>query len=577
MSVRQCTFVFSLVAALAVLSVQNVPATGAGEGAPGRDPAAVSSGGNLVFIIDASGSMWGQVEGTAKIAIAKEVLANLIRGLPDDSEVGLVAYGHRRKGDCDDVEELISLGPLEKEKAVAEIQALTPRGMTPISRSVRLTAERLRNVEDETTIILVSDGKETCDPDPCGLVRDLKASGVNFVMHVVGFDVNDEERAQLECMARAGGGEYHTAANAGEFLAAAREVVEAPAFNGGILEITTTKEGKPFPAAAHVYRQDDKENMGSKSTWTHEKPARFKLIPGTYAAGVTDRTVTPYQTREIRDIEIVAGQTVKKTLTFGGAGTLRISTVKDGQPFSASVSVYRQDDGKAMPSKGTWAHKKPAEYELVPGVYSFKVIDRTVTPYQTQEIRDIEVLAGQTVEKTVTFGGSGTLRITTVKDGQPFNASVSVYRQSDRKALPGKGTWSRNKPAEYKVAPGVYFLKVTDRSAVPYVEKEIRDIQVQAGQTVEKSIPFEKSGVLRVTTVKDGQPFNASVSVHRQSDRKALPGKGTWSHNKPAEYTVVPGVYSIKVTDRSETPYKSQESSGVEILPGQAVEKTFNF
>ena len=44
-----------------------------------------SATGNLVLILDASGSMWGQVEGTAKIAIAKEVLTGLVEALPDDA------------------------------------------------------------------------------------------------------------------------------------------------------------------------------------------------------------------------------------------------------------------------------------------------------------------------------------------------------------------------------------------------------------------------------------------------------------------------------------------------------------
>ncbi|MCD4744654.1 MAG: VWA domain-containing protein, partial [Desulfobacteraceae bacterium] len=136
--------------------------------------------GNLMFILDASGSMWGQVEGRAKIEIAKEVLTDLIKGLPDDAVAGLVAYGHRRKGDCNDVEELIALGPLNKQAMIAQVQKLNPKGKTPISRSVRLTAEKIKHLEDETTIILISDGKETCDPDPCGLVKDLKASGIKF-------------------------------------------------------------------------------------------------------------------------------------------------------------------------------------------------------------------------------------------------------------------------------------------------------------------------------------------------------------------------------------------------------------
>ena len=546
------------------------------ETAEAATPAAGSSG-NIAFILDASGSMWGQVEGTAKIAIAKEVLTGLIRDLPDDAVVGLVAYGHRHKGDCDDVEELIPMGPLNQEKMIARIQALSPKGKTPISRSVRLTAERLKGLEDETTIILVSDGKETCDPDPCGLVKDLKASGIKFVMHVIGFDVTEEEREQLECMANAGGGNYYTAGNAGEFLAAAREVVKAPTFDGGYLTVTSVKEGRPFNARVTVYRQSDNQNTGSKSTWYQNKPAEYKLVPGIYALKVIDRSVTPYQTREIRDVEIASGQTVEKTVTFGGAGILRITTEKEGQPFNAKVVVFNQSDKKSMGDKSTWYRNKPAEYKLVPGIYFLKVTDRSVTPYQTREIRDVEIASGQTVEKTITFGGAGILRITTEKEGQPFNAKVVVFNQSDKKSMGGKSTWYRNKPAEYKMVPGIYFLKVTDRSAEPYQTREIRDVEIASGQTVEKTVQFVNAGMLRIRTLKQGQPFNAKVTVFLQVNNKPLASKSTWYRNKPAEYKLVPGIYFLKVTDRTETPYKSQEIREIEILSGQTVEKNIEF
>jgi len=358
---------------------------------------------NLMFILDASGSMWGQVEGKAKIAIAKEVLVGLIKDLPDDLHVGLVAYGHRRKGDCNDVEELVTLSVLDKKKLIKKIQALSPKGKTPITLSVRKTAQKLKTLKDETTIILVSDGKETCAGDPCALVKELKQTGVKFVMHVIGFDVTEEEREQLECMAKAGGGTYYTAGNAGEFLAAAREVVEAPTFTGGYLKITSLKEGQPFDARADVYRQSDNKRMGDKNTWYRKRPAEFKLMPGTYYLKVVDRSVTPNQTQEIRDIKIVSGQTVEKTVSFVTCGYLKITSLKEGQPFDARADVYRQSDNKSMGDKNTWYRKRPAEFKLMPGIYYLKVADRSVTPNQTQEIRDIKIVSGQTVEKTVAF------------------------------------------------------------------------------------------------------------------------------------------------------------------------------
>ena len=125
--------------------------------------------------------------------------------------------------------------------------------------------------------------------------------------------------------------------------------------------------------------------------------------------------------------------------------------------------------------------------------------------------------------------------------------------------------------------PGVYYLKVTDRSVQPYQEQEIRDIAIASGQTMEKSVAFVSGGILRITTVKEDQPFNAKVTVFNQGNNKPLPGKSTWYHKKPAEYELVPGVYYLKVTDRSETPYQTKEVRDIEILSGQTVEKSVAF
>ena len=152
---------------------------------------AASGGENLVFILDASGSMLGHVEGRQKIVIAREVMTDLIQELPAGLKIGLVAYGHRRKGDCNDVEELAPLGPLDRKRLIETIKAIKPKGKTPITHSIQITVEKLKALEEETTIVLVSDGKETCEGDPCALVRKLRKTGIKIVMHVIGFDVTD--------------------------------------------------------------------------------------------------------------------------------------------------------------------------------------------------------------------------------------------------------------------------------------------------------------------------------------------------------------------------------------------------
>ena len=168
----------------------------------------------VMFILDASGSMWGGAGGETKIDAARDVLAQLVPTLPPEVQVGLTAYGHRTKGDCADVEILVPIGSKDRGAVLSRILSITPKGMTPIADSITMVAQQLKSSETDTTIVLISDGEETCNADPCGVVKALKEAGIRFVLHVVGFGVNEKQKSQLECLANAGGGEYYGAEDA---------------------------------------------------------------------------------------------------------------------------------------------------------------------------------------------------------------------------------------------------------------------------------------------------------------------------------------------------------------------------
>jgi hypothetical protein len=167
----------------------------------------------ILFIFDGSGSMWGRIDNQPKVDIAKEAISRLIRELPDNIEIGLLVYGHRVKGDCNDIETFAPVGQVDRNSLLKKLNAISPKGKTPISKSLELAAAQLEHYEEETTVILISDGKETCGGNPCKLVRDLKERGIKIKVHVVGFDVNREEREELICIADAGDGNYFTANN----------------------------------------------------------------------------------------------------------------------------------------------------------------------------------------------------------------------------------------------------------------------------------------------------------------------------------------------------------------------------
>lgn len=185
---------------------------------------------DVVLVLDVSNSMWGQIDGIAKIEIAREVIAGLVADWSPDVGLGLVAYGHRRERDCGDIELVVPVAPIDPAAFTATVNALVPRGRTPLTEAVRLAAETLGYRDNPATVVLVSDGIETCDADPCALATDLENAGASFVTYVVGFDVTSpEEQAQLACIAENSGGLYLSAGNAEELSDALADVAEQAA------------------------------------------------------------------------------------------------------------------------------------------------------------------------------------------------------------------------------------------------------------------------------------------------------------------------------------------------------------
>ncbi|RYD15680.1 MAG: VWA domain-containing protein [Lysobacteraceae bacterium] len=203
---------------------------------------------SAMLVLDASGSMWGQVDGRAKIEIAREAVGTLVAQWNDATDLGLMAYGHRRKGDCADIELLRAVGRFDADAIRTRVAALQPRGMTPIGESVRQAAVALRHLERKATVILVSDGEETCSADPCAVGAELEAHGVDFTAHVIGFDLerNPKARDQLQCLARATGGRYLDARDAAELNQAMASVAAAPPLEQPTPECGKYAAGEPW-------------------------------------------------------------------------------------------------------------------------------------------------------------------------------------------------------------------------------------------------------------------------------------------------------------------------------------------
>ncbi|MCE8536169.1 VWA domain-containing protein [Ruegeria pomeroyi] len=249
-------------------------------------PLAAQEHPSAILVLDGSGSMWGQIEGKAKIDIAREVVNDLLGTLPAEQPLGLTVYGHRLKGDCTDIETLVAPAPGNRAAIASAVQGLKPKGKTPMLDAVRQAAEALRYTEEKATVILVSDGVETCDADPCATAAALEAAGVDFTAHVVGFDIDDPQAlAQMQCLADQTGGTFRSASNADELgaaLTAAATLKPDPAPGPARLIYSATEAyGSAFREVEvvwEVFTEDGAQAMDATQVMSGEA----ELPPGTY-------------------------------------------------------------------------------------------------------------------------------------------------------------------------------------------------------------------------------------------------------------------------------------------------------
>ena len=192
-----------------------------------EDPSAV------LVIMDVSGSM-GRDDGTGTTLIdgAREAVNRFLALMPDATPVGLRVDGSEYPGDdqargCRDSDLVVPVEPVSgvRDEITAAIGDARPTGFTPIGYALRQAADDF-TTDAERTVILVSDGEDTCgNPPPCPAARRLAAAGVDVRVDTVGLYLRNEPaaRRQLECVAEVTGGDYYDAENTGGLITALPE------------------------------------------------------------------------------------------------------------------------------------------------------------------------------------------------------------------------------------------------------------------------------------------------------------------------------------------------------------------
>lgn len=446
---------------------------------PGQSP--------IVFILDASGSMWGKLEGNIKMDIATEVLSGTVSELPQDQQVGLVAYGHRQKGDCKDVEFLVRMDNQDKGQVGQAMEGIKPLGKTPLAYSATLVINELRQSKAKATIILITDGIESCDGDLCAVVKAARAEGIDLRLHIVGFGLKEEEAEALKCAARAGEGQYYDTADSDGLSdvlnEATRATVDEPSANFSIYAV---KNGKPIDAYVKAIKAVDNTDAGAARTYADT--ALMFLPPGEYKLEVKPLEGSDVSAIMVHDVS-VEGKMSHQTVSFDG-GKIKVTTTNNGEGWDTVVKIYEKGNRRVVAGGRTYGKTK--EFELAPGVYDLQLEARVLEGSgQTHRIENIEVSANEVKEVKHNFE-SGIALIGANNSSGLVDAVVKIVDLDTNKNVAGGRTYTSpgSNPKKFVLTPGDYEVTLTAVGDYKGSKKTFK-LSVKALEEVEHIEPFE--------------------------------------------------------------------------------------
>ncbi|WP_026279575.1 VWA domain-containing protein [Thioalkalivibrio sp. ALgr3] len=322
-----------------------------------------------IMVFDASGSMWARMEDDkSRIEVAREVVDEFAASRDASIPFGVVAYGHTRRGDCDDIEAVLPLDTHEGHEIARTIHDLNPQGMTPLTDSMARAREMIPRTAESADIILVTDGLENCGGDPCALAAEMAEEGIDLRAHVVGFALEEEEVQTLSCVPEQTGGQLFTT-RSGEELSAALDEIAAAEPEALRVQLRALDERNP---EEHVRRVDwEVADEAGESIFSGESRGiiDLELMPGDYTveaeaevfAGGTEFEITP-QTDEPVDIMMAKTQA---TLELSAEDAATGEALGGVDWVALNVETEEAVEARSEDADPLELHLEPGEYRII--------------------------------------------------------------------------------------------------------------------------------------------------------------------------------------------------------------------
>lgn len=490
----------------AFLGVSGAPA------APAAEPA------SLIVVVDGSGSMAGPLEGGGKqnkIALVREALRPLLAKLGGQTRVGLAAFGHRR-GNCVDVETMRAPDPVDVEPMMALLGQIRPKGRGPLTLALREAAKQLPKSSGPRSLLLIHDGADNCQADPCAAAAELSAAGITA--HVVSIGIPPEDVAKIACLPQATGGRHFVAQNAEQLAAFIGEAVRLSSNQSAVAGFTTTVvPPAPIPAsgppALHLRAvlAANMEPLGVPLYWTviaddQTKTVLFEawtanpvvpIAPGRYVVEAGNGLVSG---REVVTVRENRPQAVSLQLG-AGAVALRAVEKKTGAPLpdaTFTISAGKAPDGPPL------AVFKAGEAAPLLPAGRFHV--RADLGRVRSEPHVLDVKAGQTTSVDIPLN-VGRLHLSTgARDGiSPLETPIFIVTEDDPPRERREVARSAARHAQFVLPPGIYYV-IARQGGVEAREH----VEIGSGDSVRRTL-FASAGRLSLSSTVAGAAAAADL------------------------------------------------------------------
>ncbi|MDP1624031.1 MAG: VWA domain-containing protein [Bacteroidales bacterium] len=420
----------------------------------------------ILFVFDASQSMYGRWQSDTKFNLAVKLFSNILDSLGTQTnlELALRMYGNQKQfppQDCNDTRLEVPFAKDNINRIKHALKTTIPKGTTPIAYALSQATKDFPPCDNcRNVVILITDGLEECGGDPCAVSLELQKKGIMLKPFIVGIGKNFRE--QFECV-----GTYFDASNEKEFRNALNVIISRTLNPTSVQVNLLDVYGKPTETNVNMTFYDNFSGL-----------IKYNFIHSLNAKGRPDTLdIDPLITYDlvVHTIPPVRKDSVK--LTPGKHNIVGLDAPQGNLMFKAGGSSTLKYLPCIIRKKGELETINVQQFDQVEK-YLIGSYDAEILCLPRMTVRDVEITQSHTTSVEIPLPGIAVIQRTT-------NGYGSLYSEDKNKLV-----WLYNlrdtqqqqetlylQPGSYKV---VFRSKYSNQSSYT-TEKNFR---VEPGQTV---------------------------------------------------------------------------------------------